>query len=153
MLPLWCQRYWSPNLKMSFGFFPDFFSLVSPSMHFFCLHSWAHSHKHAHTQHVPDNHQLQGTLHCFSSVLITPGPDHRFSQRATEGDGVYTCVFWGGMGGWGWGVRMRGHCCCQSFVTLDSPIYHSIIQEERQDKVAQVQPTRLLPFYQFMNNS
>lgn len=33
------------------------------------------------------------------------------------------CVLDDGKAGW------RGHFCCQSIVTLDSPKYHSIIQE------------------------
>lgn len=107
-------------------------SYLHPCTSFVRIHGHTHTSARTHTQHVPDNHQLQGTLHCFSSVLITPGLDRRFSQRAIEGDGVYKCVFWGGMGGGDGGVRMRGHCCCQSFVTLGSSIYHSIIQESNQ---------------------
>lgn len=114
-----------------------------PSIHFSLLHSCAYkyggTHTHTHVHHAPDNHQRQGTLYCFSSMLITSGLDPRFSQRAAEGDGVdvdvcvcvrerrersvCVCVLGEGLAGW------RGHCCCQSIVTQDSPKYHSIIQD------------------------
>lgn len=104
----------SKSLKTSFGLFPSFF-------HFIHVHAQTHTHTH----HAPDNHQVQGTLYCFSSMLITSGLDPRFSQRAAKGDGVYAnvcvcvceerevCVLGEGLAGW------RGHCCCQSIVTLD----------------------------------
>lgn len=103
------------SLKMSFGSVPSFFHSIFPSIHSFLLHSCAYTYEstHAHMHHTPDNHQLQGTLYCFSSMLITSGLDPRFSERAAEGDGVdvdvcvrgerSVCVCVGG--GFGWEER------------------------------------------------
>ena len=78
-------------LKLSFVFVSSFPPLNLPIHSLLpfacmCTHTHTLTHRDTHAHHAPDNHQLQGTLYCFSSVLITSGLDLRFSQRAAEGD-------------------------------------------------------------------
>ena len=106
------------SFKCSFNLLLSCLHFMCPFIHFFSTHT------HSHT--TPLITISSRAHYCFSSVLITSGLDPRFSQRAAEGDGVYAnvCVWaecWG-LAGW------RGHCCCQSIVTPDSPKHHSIIQ-------------------------